>query len=93
MSRSVLVIGKGKPHHITEAQATEWVAWGKAIWQKARQRVKYIGGKHSRPQMRDLSSFVDESVVIALRDRKSEDHYLAERFVKETRRTRERSAA
>jgi hypothetical protein len=45
--RNVLVIGKGKPHHVTEAQATNWVHRGKAVWQKQGRRIKYTAGKRS----------------------------------------------
>jgi hypothetical protein len=93
VSRDVLVIGKGKPHHITLAMATDWVCRGTAIWQKVGRRIKYIAGKRSRPQIRDLSCFVEEALVGALRERKHELHDLANVFVNQTRRKRERVAA
>ena len=88
--RNVLVIGKGKPHHITAAEAIEWVKEGKAKWQKPGRRIKYIAGKCLRPLVRDLSCCVDPDVLAALRDRRSENHNLAYVFVNQTRRNRER---
>lgn len=93
VSRSVLVIGRGKPHHITEDQAAKLVLKGEAIWQKSGRRIKYTKGKRSRPQVRDLSVFVDQDVLIALRDRSSQNHHFAKLFVNQTRRKRERIGA
>lgn len=90
MCRNVLVIGKGKPHHVTGAQAAEWVHRGKAIWQKHGRRIKYIAGKRSRPLVRDLSCFVSEHVVLDLRGRDERKRDTARVFVNQTLRKRER---
>lgn len=90
MCRNILVIGKGKPCHVTEAQAIEWVRDGKAIWQKVGRRIKYTAGKRSRPLVRDLSCCIDTDMIVALHDPGSDDHHLAQVFVDQTRRNHER---
>ena len=93
MSRTVLVIGKGKPHHIELTKAVELVCRGWAIWQKPGRRIKFIKGKSSRPKVRDLSCAIDEGMVTALLDRNHENHHLAKIFVNQTQRRRERAGA
>jgi hypothetical protein len=89
MSR-VLVVANGKPYYVTEAKATELVGERKAVWQKPGRRIKYIAGKRSRPQVHDLSCSVDADLIVALRNRNSQNHDLARVFVNQMKRNRER---
>lgn len=67
MSRDILVVGGGRPHHVALAQAERLVHEGKAAWQKAGRRIKLTKGKNSRPKVRGLSCIVGASVATALR--------------------------
>jgi len=89
--RNVLVVGRGKPYHITETEAAKLVLRGAAIWQKAGRRIKYTRGKHSHPQVRDLGCTITKYMVAALHNRKDGNHELAKLFVNQTQRKRERA--
>ena len=75
MSLSVLVVGDGKPYHVSVTEADRLEHDGIAVWQKRGRRIKITKGKRSRPKVRGLSCYVGAQVAAALRgqDRKTRD--------------------
>ena len=80
MSREILVVGGGRPYHVTAVEAERLVHQGKAIWQKAGRRIKLTNGKHSRPKVRGLSCIVGASVATALRSKDRSARDVAQTF-------------
>lgn len=92
LSRNVLVVGNGRPYHITEGEADRLVRGGKAVWQKKGRRIKYTMGKHSRPEVRGLSCFDGGEIAGALRDRDPGVRAVAGAFLNDQFRRRESSS-
>jgi hypothetical protein len=75
VSLSVLVVGNGKPYHVSVTEADRLEHDGIAVWQKRGRRIKITKGKRSRPKVRGLSCYVGAQVTVALRghDRRARD--------------------
>jgi len=58
VSLSVLVVGNGKPSHVSVTEADQLVHDNAAIWQKRGRRIKIIKGKRPRPKVRGLSCYI-----------------------------------
>ena len=89
MSLSVLVVGNGKPYHVSVTEAERLEHDGIAVWQKRGRRIKLTKGKNSRPAVRGLSCYVGAQVAVAMsgQDRKTRD--VARAFVNDQFRRRE----
>ena len=81
MSLSVLVVGDGKPYHVSVTEADRLEHDGIAVWQKRGRRIKITKGKRSRLKVRGFSCYVGESVAIALRHRDRTARDIARAFV------------
>jgi hypothetical protein len=81
VSLSVLVVGNGKPYHVSVTEADRLEHDGIAVWQKRGRRIKITKGKRSRPKVRGLSCYVGEPVAIALRHRDRRARDIARAFV------------
>ena len=89
MSLSVLVVGNGKPYHVSMTEAERLKHDGIAVWQKLGRRIKITKGNHPRPKVRDLSCYVGAEVAAVLsgQDRKTRD--VARAFVNDQFHRRE----
>jgi len=93
VSQNVMVVGRGKPYHVSQAEANQLVRDGRAVWKKAKRRIKFTAGKQSLPKVRGLSCYVGALVTIALRDGDRRTRDIARSFVNGQLQRRERVVA
>lgn len=89
MSLSVLVVGNGKPNHVSVTEADRLVNDGTAVWQKRGRRIKVTKDKSARPKVRGLTCYVDPSVERALREGDQKTRDVARAFVNDQFQRRE----